>query len=114
MPTIDRPTTPEPSDSTPPSGAPNNLEIASADLRTRVGPDVDIEVVSHETVTWPDGGLGCPQPDMYYTQALVNGERIVLRADGVDYEYHSGQNQPAFYCPPDRVTPPAAGSYGNV
>lgn len=124
MPTIDRPSAPEPSMPTNPSpgGLPvtspdtnsSNLEIATADLRTRVGGDADIEVVSHEEVTWPNGGLGCPDPDMSYTQALVNGERIVLRADGVQYEYHSGGSRPAFYCPPNRVTPPATGSYGDV
>lgn len=128
MPTIDRPSTPEPSKSTTPSAsgpsitpiAPgtsstsSNLEIATADVRARLGADTDVEVVSHEEVTWPNGGLGCPEPGMSYTQALVNGERIVLRADGVDYEYHAGKNGPAFYCPPSRVTPPATGSYGDV
>ncbi len=92
----------------------SNLAVALADLETRVGVGVEIEVVSHDDVTWPNGGLGCPDPNMSYTQALVNGERIVLRAEGVDYEYHSGKNRPAFYCPPNRVTPPATGSYGDV
>lgn len=128
MPTTDRPSTPEPSNSTTPSsggpsitpiapatsGPSSNLEIANADVRARLGTDADVEVVSHEEVTWPDGGLGCPEPGMSYTQALVNGERIVLRADGVDYEYHAGKNRPAFYCPPNRITPPSAGSYGDV
>jgi hypothetical protein len=46
-----------------------------------VGPE-DIEVVVAEEVTWPDGALGCPEPDGMYTQALVEGYRIVLEVDG--------------------------------
>jgi hypothetical protein len=114
MPTIDRPSTPEPVPSTTTSSSSSNLEIAMADLRTRIGADVDIEVISTEEVTWTDGGLGCPEPGMSYTQALVDGERIVLRANGVDYEYHSGTSRPAFFCPPDRLIPPGTGSYGKL
>ena len=43
----------------------------------------DVTVVSYEDVTWPDGALGCPEPGMSYTQALVPGARLVLEADGV-------------------------------
>ncbi len=30
-------------------------------------------VLRAEAVTWPDGSLGCPDPGMQYTQALVPG-----------------------------------------
>ena len=49
-----------------------------------------ITVVSTDEVTWRDGSIGCPEPGMNYTQALVPGVRVVLELDGVRYEYHAG------------------------
>ena len=52
---------------------------ARADLARRLGVDPDdLEVISAEEVTWPDGSLGCPEPGMSYTQALVDGSKVVL------------------------------------
>lgn len=79
------------------------VQTAIADLRTRLPDGADaIEVVSVTEVDWPDGSIGCPQPGMVYTQAIVNGTKIVLRHDGVTYDYHRGGSRPVFYCPPDR------------
>ncbi len=72
---------------------------AVSDLADRLGVDEsEITVVSVEEVTWSDGSLGCPEPGMMYTQALENGSLIVLEADGIEYEYHSGVGQDPFYC----------------
>jgi hypothetical protein len=35
---------------------------------------------------------------MSYTDALVDGVRIVLDVDGVQYSYHAGGARPIFYC----------------
>ena len=79
--------------------------LAVTDLASRLGiPETDIEVLSEENVTWRDGSLGCPRPGMMYTQALVEGSWIVLRAGGRDYSYHSGAGKPPFYCE-DPVSP---------
>jgi hypothetical protein len=79
--------------------------LAVTDLASRLGiPRADIEVLAEENVTWRDGSLGCPKPGMMYTQALVEGSRIVLRAGGRDYSYHSGAGKPPFYCE-DPVSP---------
>ena len=79
--------------------------LAVTDLASRLGiPEGNIEVLSEENVTWRDGSLGCPRPGMMYTQALVEGSRIVLRAGGRDYSYHSGAGKPPFYCE-DPVSP---------
>lgn len=53
---------------------------AIADLAARldIAPDV-IDVIRVEEVEWPDGSLGCPQPDMRYPQVLVNGSFIQLQ-----------------------------------
>ena len=77
------------------------VQQAIADLAERLAVEPnEIEVVSVEEVDWPDGSIGCPQPGMVYTQAIVNGSKIVLRYDGTDYAYHQGGSRPVFYCPP--------------
>jgi hypothetical protein len=84
-----------------PTGTPGGtaVEQATADLVTKLGvPAAGVKVVSAEEVTWSDGSLGCPEQGMRYTQALVNGMRIVLEADGKRYEYHSGGSRAPFLC----------------
>jgi hypothetical protein len=78
------------------------VHAAIADLVERTGAEPgDIGVVSVDEVDWPDGSIGCPQPGMVYTQAIVNGTKIVLHYDGTDYAYHQGGGRAVFYCPPD-------------
>ena len=76
------------------------VDAAIADLATRiVVPETEIEVLSEEDVTWPDGSLGCPEPGKSYTQALVEGGRIVLGHDETVYVYHFGGDRGPFLCP---------------
>lgn len=97
-----QPPTPEPSTpgpSMPGTPAQGPVEQAKADLAARLGVQPgEVRLVSSEEVTWPDGSLGCPQPGMRYTQALVNGSRIVLEAGGKRYHYHSGGRRGPFLC----------------
>lgn len=73
--------------------------VAAADLAARLGVGIDqVSVVSMEEVTWRDGSLGCPEPGMMYTQALVPGSRILLKANGQTYEYHAGGGREPFLC----------------
>jgi hypothetical protein len=75
------------------------IEQAKADLARRLGVDPgQVSVVSSDEVTWRDGSLGCPEPGKYYTQALINGTRIILEASGKHYHYHSGGSRPPFLC----------------
>jgi hypothetical protein len=81
-----------------PDAQPPVVREAVADLAQRLGvAEDDVRVVSMEEVTWRDGSLGCAQKGMMYTQALVNGSRIVLEADARTYEYHQGQGR-LFWC----------------
>ena len=48
------------------------------------------ELESAEAVTWPDSSLGCPAPGMQYTQALVDGMRVLVRVDGERYDFRFG------------------------
>lgn len=86
----------------------DQLLAAISDLAERVGTDVDeVELVRDEPVTWSDGSFGCPRPGMNYTQALVDGRLVVLRALGVDHEYHATRDGELFWCSPLHVRPPA-------
>jgi hypothetical protein len=85
-----------PSENTPPSDL---VTQAKTDLAARLGIDVaQVTVVSSTEVTWPDGSLGCPQPGMHYTQALIEGTQTILEANGTRYNYHSGGAMPPFLC----------------
>jgi hypothetical protein len=50
-------------------------------------PVTEVTVISAEEVTFPDGSLGCPVPGMSYTQALVDGYKIVAEAGGKTYDF---------------------------
>jgi len=65
-----------------------------------------ITVTSAEAVIWPDGSLGCPQPGMMYTQALVAGYRIVLQTGDQVLNYHAAARGKPVFCPAGRVAPP--------
>jgi hypothetical protein len=47
----------------------------------------DIQVIRAQAVTWNDGSLGCPEPGVFYTQALVDGYWVVLQIAGGTYDY---------------------------
>jgi len=51
-----------------------------------------IKLISTEAVTWPDGCLGVQRMGMMCTQALVEGFKIILEADGKQYEFHTNQD----------------------
>ncbi len=68
--------------------------------------DEEIEVISARRVTWGDGSIGCPEPGMMYTQALVPGFYVHLRANGQDAYFHAGRNGRPVHCPAERSRPP--------
>jgi len=80
------------------------IGLAINDLSERLGAGPDsLRVATVEEVVWPNGGLGCPSPDMKYTQVPVDGLRIVLTHDGLRYVYHSGGSAEPFLCLPSAV-----------
>lgn len=95
--TEDTAVTPDPS--SPSTPARGDVVRAVDDLAAALGVAADeVEVVSVGEVTWRDGSRGCAEPGTSYTQALVDGSRITLRAGGRTYEYHSGGSQPPARC----------------
>ena len=64
------------------------IEPVVAEVAKLAGVPADlVTVISAEEVTFSDGSLGCPQPGMVYTQALVDGYKIVAEAGGKTYDF---------------------------
>ena len=91
---------------------PNDLQsivaAAKQDAVARGLPAQAITVQSAQRVTWRDGSLGCPEPQMQYTQALVPGWRVILRVGDATYDYHATANGHLILCPRERATEPIA------
>jgi len=68
---------------------------------------------AHE-VTWRSGALGCPEPGMNYTQALVPGALIFLRAGNEVHGYHVKIGGKPFYCPRQRAEQPVSGQGADM
>lgn len=76
------------------------VETVLADASKQTGLDREsLEVLGAEAVTWPDGSLGCPKPGMMYTQALVPGYRVQIRAGERVLDYHASQRGYFVLCP---------------
>jgi len=87
------------------------IAFSRDDLAARLDIDKDAVSLSGATpVTWRSGALGCPEPGMNYTQALVPGVWIMMRAGNKAYRYHSVPGGQPFYCPDDRAEPPVTGA----
>ena len=95
-----------------PSSLEAMVQFAREDLAGRLDAPLDaIALLKFESVVWPDGSLGCPQPGMAYTQVLVEGYRILLNYQGEIYSYHGGESREPFLClqasaPGDILLPP--------
>ena len=95
-----------------PVGLDAAVQSARAHAAKRTGQTVQsLELVSAQSVTWPDGSLGCPQPGMSYTMALVPGYRIRLRAKGsAVMDYHASETGTLVLCPASRSVDPVPDS----
>ena len=75
------------------------VQIAVADLAKRLQISVDkIRVASIESITWPDGSLGCPKQGIMYTQVLTPGFNVSLEVEGKSYPYHTDENETVVFC----------------
>lgn len=118
MPAAPSPTSELPTSSPPPESptipplpsltpaAPGGAEIAippqatravswsQADLAERLKVGLNqVSVLSVESVEWRDSSLGCPESGRVYLQVITPGYRIILRADGRQFEYHSARGR---------------------
>jgi hypothetical protein len=70
-------------------------------------PREQLAIVHAESVVWNDGSLGCPEPGMMYTQALLNGYWVIIDAAGRKYDYRVGSAGSFRLCPEGRGQPPS-------
>jgi hypothetical protein len=92
------------------------VDLAVADLAQRLSIAADqIDVMEVKAVVWPDGGLGCPEPGIAYTQVQREGLLIRLRVEERLYNYHSGGGREPFLCekPVDYDKLPTSPGFGN-
>ena len=76
-------------------------EVAAAIADTAKREDVDpaeVIIAAWSPVTFTDGSLGCPKEGMSYTQALVDGELLMLRVGTGLFQYHAKSGTPFAYC----------------
>ncbi|PFG18021.1 hypothetical protein ATK74_2601 [Propionicimonas paludicola] len=105
---MDSPSARPPFQTTSPMPTPNAGASASVppvrwqaildDLATRKVPADQVTLVSAESVTFNDGSLGCPEPGRMYTQALVDGMRVQVKAAGKLYDYRFGNTNTPKLC----------------
>ena len=67
-------------------------------------------IVRAESVVWNDGSLGCPEPGMMYTQALVNGYWVMIEAAGQKYDFRVGSGGSFRLCQAGQGHPPSQAS----
>ena len=86
------------------------IDFSKQNLAERLGIPVDeIEISGATPVMWRSGAMGCPKPGMSYTQALVPGIWLLLKANGNLYRYHATPQGQPFYCPEELAESPATG-----
>lgn len=79
-------------------------DALTADATKRSGLGADkLAIVSAEKTTWNDGALGCPQPGQMYTQAIVPGYRVWVRAGERMLIYHTSETGQLVLCPTGAV-----------
>ncbi|HEY6135559.1 MAG TPA: hypothetical protein VIW70_16410 [Rubrivivax sp.] len=93
------------------SGLAEVVRAAREDAARRSGAAAEsLVLISADSVTWSDGSLGCPQPGMAYTQALVPGYRVRLRGPGGEMDYHASVRGGLVLCPAGRAVDPLPGA----
>lgn len=81
------------------------LDSILKDLAERTGAAPEkISVIQAQAIVWNDGSLGCPQPGVMYTQALVNGYLVILEVGDQKYDYRAAETGYFFLC--ERGLPP--------
>ena len=107
-----------PSETPVPTSTPQMSRVESQMPEAILGPILDeaaklanvprqqLVIVRAEAVVWNDGSLGCPEPGMEYTQALVNGYWVLIKAAEQTYDFRVGGGGSFRFCPEGRGHPP--------
>ncbi len=75
------------------------VEAARKVLAQKAGVGADkLKLVSVAAQEWNDSSLGCPEEGMMYMQVITPGYKVVLEADGKQYEAHTDRAGRAVTC----------------
>ena len=75
------------------------LDAITSEAAERAGVEPsEVTIRTAEAVTWSDGSLGCPEPGMMYTQALVPGYRVVVEVGGDEMNFHASERGDFQFC----------------
>lgn len=86
------------------------LAVLTVDAARRAGGRA-VTAGPAEEVVWSDGALGCPQPGLAYTQALVPGWRVRFEVAGASpLSYHASRRGQWVLCPAGPAAAPLPGS----
>ncbi len=82
---------------TPDTSQATNYPVAVQQAEKSLSVDLNIDisqvkVIRFEDVQWPDGCLGIERPGVMCTMAIVPGYRVILEANGKQYEYRTNDN----------------------
>ncbi len=72
--------------------------VLDAAARAGVEPE-HLTLVHAAAVTFNDGSLGCPEPGMVYTQAIVTGWQVILEHAGERIDYRASGPGAFRVCP---------------
>lgn len=98
-----------------PMNLPDQIEFSKKDLAQRLGIKLDsITLSDARQVNWRSGALGCPEPGMNYTQALVPGVLIILTIGNETHGYHAKHGGKPFYCHRARAEQPVMGQDADM
>jgi hypothetical protein len=76
------------------------LQPILADAATRAGVDPsELRLVYASAVDFNDSSLGCPEPGMMYTQAIVPGYQVIVEHDEAVLDYRASGPGAFRLCP---------------
>jgi hypothetical protein len=70
----------------PPEAAARAIALLASALAVPAG---EIGVRSFAHAVWPNAGLGCPEPGVFYVEAVTPGWTLTLARGGDSYVFHS-------------------------
>ena len=71
------------------------LAQAATDLGVAPG---QLAIIAVEARDWPDSSLGCPQPGRAYAQIVTPGYRVIVQANGREYDYRTNRTTMIVRC----------------
>lgn len=76
-----------------PANLPQAAILARQELAATLGlqHELLVSIIKVEAVEWPDSCLGISSPDVMCAQVITPGYRVLLEANGRQYEYHTNE-----------------------